>query len=103
MRTDAEHKQSAPRAVRCYIITVSDTRTESNDTSGDAIVDLLTAAGHHVAGRVIVRDDAALVRATVERHLASDDVDAIISTGGTGITPRDTTFEALDALLEKRL
>jgi molybdopterin adenylyltransferase len=103
MRTDEEHKQRAPAAVRCFIVTVSDTRTEETDTSGRAIAELLAAAGHHVFGRVIVKDEAALVRGTIERQLASGDVDVIISTGGTGIAARDTTFEAIDALLEKRL
>jgi len=103
MRTDAEHKQNAPLSVRCFIVTVSDTRTEETDTSGRAIADLLEHAGHQVAGRVVVKDDAAVVRSAVERQLASSDVDVIISTGGTGIAARDTTFEAIDALLEKRL
>jgi len=103
MRTDAEHKRSAPLSVRCFIVTVSDTRTEETDTSGRAIADLLAHAGHQVMGRVVVKDDAALVRNAVERQLASSDVDVIISTGGTGIAARDTTFEAIDALLEKRL
>jgi molybdenum cofactor biosynthesis protein B len=103
MRPDAEHKQNAPQAVRCFVITVSDTRTEATDASGRAIIDLLTAAGHRVTGRVIVQDEASLVRQTVERQLANRDVDVIISTGGTGIAARDTTFEAIDSLLEKRL
>ena len=103
MRTDEEHKQRAPHAVRCFILTVSDTRTEETDTSGHAISDLLERAGHAVAGRVIVKDEAALVRAVVERQLASSEIDAIITTGGTGIAARDTTFEAVDSLLEKRL
>jgi molybdopterin adenylyltransferase len=103
MRTDEEHKQRAPATVRCFIVTVSDTRTEETDTSGLAIAELLTAAGHHISGRVIVKDEAALVRNTVERQLASGDVDVIISTGGTGIAARDTTFEALDSMLEKKL
>ena len=98
-----EHKASAPASVRCFILTVSDTRTEETDKSGRAIAEMLTAAGHHVAGRTIVKDDAALVRRTVERQLANMDVQAIITTGGTGITSRDSTFEAVDALLEKRL
>ena len=101
--TPTEHKATAPKSVRCFILTVSDTRTEATDKSGRAIVELLTAAGHHVAGRTIVKDDAALVRRTVERQLANMDVQAIITTGGTGITSRDSTFEAVDALLEKRL
>lgn len=103
MRTDAEHKQMAPTAVRCFIVTVSDTRTEATDTSGRAIAQLLESAGHHVAGRAIVKDEAALVRSTVERQLAHGDVDVIITTGGTGIASRDTTYEALDGMLEKRL
>src|SRR6202795_619462 len=98
-----EHRARAPQSVRCFIITVSDTRTDETDTSGHAIADLLTAAGHHVAGRVIVKDDSALVRSTIERHLAMVDVDVLISTGGTGITSRDTTFEVVAAILEKRL
>jgi molybdenum cofactor biosynthesis protein B len=103
MRTDEEHKKRAPAAVRCYIVTVSDTRTEETDTSGRAIEELLTAAGHQISGRVIVKDEAALVRSTVERQLANREVDVIISTGGTGIAARDTTFEALDSMLEKKL
>ena len=98
-----EHKAAAPRAVRCYVLTVSDTRTDATDTSGRAIADLLIAAGHHLAGRAIVKDDPVLVRAAIERQLAQQDVDAIITTGGTGITSRDSTFEAVSALLEKKL
>ena len=97
------HKAEAPKSVRCYVLTVSDTRTEENDTSGRAIADLLSAAGHTVAARAIVKDDPDSVRATIARQLASGDVQAIITTGGTGITSRDSTFEAVDALLEKRL
>jgi len=101
-RAVAEHKQHAPATVRCFVLTVSDTRTEATDTSGRAIVQLLTSAGHQIAGTAIVKDDAALVRSTIEQQLAAD-VDAIISTGGTCITSRDTTFEAVDGLLQKRL
>jgi len=103
MRTDAEHKRSAPVSVRCFIATISDTRTEETDASGRAIAELLTAAGHQVMGRAIIVDDAALVRSAVERQIAHLDVDVIITTGGTGITSRDSTFEAIDGLLEKRL
>jgi molybdopterin adenylyltransferase len=101
--SDVEHRARAPKSVRCFIVTVSDTRTEETDTSGRAIADLLTAAGHLVAGRTIVKDEPSLVRRTIERQLASADVDAIITTGGTGISSRDSTFEAVDALLEKHL
>lgn len=73
------------------------------DAGGAAIVELLTAAGHTIAGRRIVKDEPADVATLVKLQAASDHVDAIIATGGTGITRRDSTFEALDALLEKRL
>jgi molybdenum cofactor biosynthesis protein B len=81
---------------------VSDTRTEATDTSGGAIRDLLAAAGHQVTAAAIVRDDPAAVTAFVTTQLAGD-AQVVITTGGTGITSRDATFEAIDALLEKRL
>jgi molybdenum cofactor biosynthesis protein B len=98
-----EHKADAPRSVRCFIVTVSDTRSEATDTSGRAIADLLTTAGHVVAGRAIVKDDAEMVRGTLERQLAIADVQAIITTGGTGVTARDSTYEVVSSLLQKRL
>jgi molybdenum cofactor biosynthesis protein B len=101
--SQVEHKARAPLSVRCFIVTVSDTRTDATDTSGRAIADLLTAAGHVVAGRAIVKDDADLVRATLERQLASAEVQAIITTGGTGITSRDSTYEVVSGLLQKTL
>ena len=101
--SQTEHKADAPVSVRCFIVTVSDTRTEATDTSGRAIADLLTAAGHVVAGRAIVKDDAEMVRGTLERQLAVADVQAIITTGGTGVTARDSTYEVVSSLLQKRL
>ena len=101
--SQAEHKAGAPQSVRCFIITVSDTRTEATDSSGRAIAELLTAAGHVAAGRAIVKDDVDLVRGMLERQLASADVQAIITTGGTGVTSRDSTYEVVSALLQKRL
>jgi molybdenum cofactor biosynthesis protein B len=98
-----EHKAHAPRSVRCFVMTVSDTRTEHTDSSGRAIVQLLEASGHTVAGRTIVKDDAELVRGTIERQLANPEVEAIITTGGTGITSRDSTYEAVSGLLQKKL
>jgi molybdopterin adenylyltransferase len=100
---EAEHKARAPRTVRCFILTVSDTRSEATDASGRAIADLVAAAGHEVAGRVIVRDDPDAVRGIVERQLATGDAQVIITTGGTGITSRDSTYEAIAGLLQKRL
>ena len=98
-----EHKELAPRSVRCYVVTVSDTRTAETDTGGRAIADLLQAAGHEIVGRTIVGDDPELVRGTIERQLANPQVQVIITTGGTGITSRDTTYEAVSGLLDKRL
>jgi molybdenum cofactor biosynthesis protein B len=101
--SDIEHKAAAPASVRCFVVTVSDTRTEATDRSGRAIIDLLTAAGHVVIGRTLVRDEPELVRDTVERQLANPEVQVIVTTGGTGITSRDSTYEAVSALLHKRL
>jgi molybdopterin adenylyltransferase len=98
-----EHKAQAPHSVACFVITVSDTRTEDTDTGGRAIVDLLREAGHTVAGRTIVNDDPELVRGTIERQLANPQVQVIITTGGTGITSRDNTCEVVDGLLQKKL
>jgi len=97
------HRAAAPAAVRCFVITVSDTRTEDTDTGGRAIVQLLTDAGHIVEGRRLVRDEPAQVAALVRAQASEPLVDVIITTGGTGITRRDSTFEAVDGLLEKRL
>jgi molybdenum cofactor biosynthesis protein B len=98
-----EHRALAPASVRCVVITVSDTRTEATDTSGNAIVELLRAAGHHLVGRAIVKDNSEWIRSTIERQLANPDVQAIITTGGTGVASRDGTYEVVEGLLHKRL
>ena len=96
-----EHRKAAPAVVRAFVLTISDTRNESNDASGDAIAQLLQEAGHTVLGRQLVRDDPSAVREAVRRHAV--DAQVIITTGGTGITARDSTFEAISSLIEKRL
>jgi molybdenum cofactor biosynthesis protein B len=98
-----EHKAAAPVSVRVFVLTVSDTRTDATDTAGAAIIALLKTAGHHVAGKAIERDEPSRVAELVRQQAAVADVDAIITTGGTGLTSRDSTFEAVDALLTKRL
>lgn len=98
-----EHKTAAPVRVRCFVLTVSDTRTEQSDTSGRTIVDLLEAAGHIVSGRRIVKDDPDQVLAIIQGQLDDPSLQVVITTGGTGITSRDSTYEALDLLIEKRL
>lgn len=97
------HRAGAPAQVRCFVLVVSDTRTLETDTGGKAAAALLTAAGHIVTGREVVKDDPATVAAVVRAQAASGEVDVVITTGGTGITRRDSTFEAIDALLDKRL
>ena len=84
------------------MLTVSDTRTEATDTSGAAIVALLEQAGHQVTARALVRDEPADVTAFVATQLRGD-AQVIITTGGTGITSRDATYEAISEMLEKRL
>lgn len=83
------------------ILTVSDTRTEENDTSGQALVERLTEAGHHLTDKAIVIDDVYQLRAQVSKWIADDNIQAIISTGGTGFTARDNTPEALTPLFDK--
>jgi len=101
--TPDAHKAYAPTSVGCFVLTISDTKTAETDGSGKLIRELLEAAGHRVAGSSIVRDEPAEV-ARIVRQAASDPaVQAIVLTGGTGITSRDSTYEAVDALLDKRL
>ena len=101
--SDADHKAAGPTTVRVFVLTISDTRTEQTDTGGRAIVDMLTSAGHHVAAKVIVKDEPMRVAQSVREQANGGKVDVIVTTGGTGITSRDSTFEAIDGLLEKRL
>ena len=98
-----EHKARGPASIPCFVLTVSDTRTPETDTSGRAIRELLAAAGHAVSGSAIVRDEPAAVRDQVLSRTQDPGTRVIIATGGTGITSRDGTYEAVDALLEKRL
>jgi molybdenum cofactor biosynthesis protein B len=98
-----EHKSFAPKTVHCFVLTVSDTRTPETDTSGRAIRELLTGAGHVVTGHAIVRDEPTQVTELVTARLADAETQVIVTTGGTGITSRDGTYEAVDRLFEKRL
>jgi molybdenum cofactor biosynthesis protein B len=85
------------------VVTVSSSRTLSTDPSGDALAAAIEAAGHDVAARELVGDDYDGVQATVDRLADDPAVDAIVTTGGTGVTPDDVTVEAVDPLFEKRL
>ena len=101
--TPEEHKATAPVSVGCFVLTVSDTRTPETDTSGQAIRELLTGAGHTVVGSAIVRDEPTDVARVVREAAADARVQVVILPGGTGITSRDSTFEAVSALLDKTL
>ncbi|MBA3538700.1 MAG: molybdenum cofactor biosynthesis protein B [Deltaproteobacteria bacterium] len=87
--------------VNVAVLTVSDTRTLSDDTSGQLIVDRLGEAGHHIVARVIVKDSELVIRAQLAQWIAEPGVDVVIATGGTGVTPRDVTPEALAPLITK--
>ena len=99
----SEHRAAAPSRVRCSVITVSDTRTEDTDTGGRLLRELLTERGHQVVGHSIVRDEPTVLRAAIERQLNTPEVQAVITTGGTGISRRDGSYEVIAELLEKRL
>jgi len=85
------------------VLTISDTRTEQTDRSGQALVERLTAAGHRLADKRIVPDDVYRIRAVVSAWIADPDVQVILTTGGTGFTGRDSTPEAVAVLLDKRI
>jgi molybdenum cofactor biosynthesis protein B len=98
-----EHKNKAQRTVRCAIITLSDTRDETTDKSGQRIKALLAEYEQPVVSYQILKDEPDQITAAVRALLARPDVDVILTNGGTGIAPRDTTFEALQGLLEKEI
>ncbi|HWK46833.1 MAG TPA: molybdenum cofactor biosynthesis protein B [Stellaceae bacterium] len=89
--------------VRIAVLTVSDTRGLDDDKSGQTLVDLLTAAGHQLAERLIVRDDQVAIIARLRTWIADPLVDVVISTGGTGVTGRDVTPEAFEQVYEKAI
>ncbi|WP_242394668.1 MogA/MoaB family molybdenum cofactor biosynthesis protein [Anaeromyxobacter oryzisoli] len=97
-----EHRHEAPRAVRIFVVTASDTRGEAEDESGAFLRRAAAAAGHEVVGYRIVRDEPAELRAALDAAAAAG-AEAIVVNGGTGIAARDRTYEAVAGLLEKRL
>ncbi|AIQ59068.1 MogA/MoaB family molybdenum cofactor biosynthesis protein [Paenibacillus borealis] len=103
MTSVEEHRREAPDSVACYIITVSDTRTMETDTGGPLIQNMLEEAGYTVIGRTIVKDDYEDIRELVYKNSVHSGIEAVLLTGGTGISPRDTTYEAVASLLDKSL
>jgi molybdenum cofactor biosynthesis protein B len=89
--------------VRIAVMTVSDTRTRENDTSGDTLAARIADAGHELADRVIVKDDIPTIRAQLRQWIDDAQIDAVITTGGTGLTGRDVTVEAMKPLFEKEI
>lgn len=96
--------ESVPfQPVRIAVLTISDTRTAADDRSGDRLVERLAAAGHELAARAIVRDDAELIVAQLETWIDDPQVDVVLTTGGTGVTGRDVTPEALARVWDKEI
>lgn len=91
------------KPLRIAILTVSDTRTIETDSSGETLIERLEGAGHRLAERRLIRDDVPNIRSIVQAWIASPDVDAVITTGGTGLTGRDVTHEAVTPLFEKTI
>ncbi|HEX2226567.1 MAG TPA: MogA/MoaB family molybdenum cofactor biosynthesis protein [Candidatus Binatia bacterium] len=98
-----EHKERGKKSIRCFVITVSDTRDESTDASGQAIKKYLSDHTHEASGYQIVKDEAAQIERVLEQALGSEDIDAVIVNGGTGIAPRDGTYEVVSRFIEKKL
>lgn len=98
-----EHKADAPAHVACAVVTVSDSRTPATDTGGRLVQELLAAHGHAATRYAIVPDEPERVRALVDELTRDAAVEAVLLTGGTGIAPRDTTYEAISGVIEKRL
>ncbi|PYM80341.1 MAG: molybdenum cofactor biosynthesis protein [Candidatus Rokuibacteriota bacterium] len=101
--TPREHRAHAPTSVACFVLTISDTRTPETDTGGAVVRDLLARAGHTLVGSAITKDEPVDVQRIVREQCANPAVQAVILSGGTGITSRDSTFEAVQALLDKHL
>lgn len=98
-----EHRAAAPNSLNLAMLTVSDTRTIETDTSGALIVSMAEAAGHRIAERVILPDEPERMTPLIRDYAARDDLHAVLITGGTGISPRDQTYETVNALLTKPL
>ncbi len=98
-----KHREASPERVRVAVLTISDTRTPETDTGGNAIVELMLEAGHEISRREIVEDDAPRIEVVLQELLADASVDAVITTGGTGISARDTTYEVVGRLIDKKL
>jgi molybdopterin adenylyltransferase len=98
-----KHREASPEKISIAVLTISDTRTPETDTGGNVIVELMQESGHHVHHREIVRDEPPQIKKVLEGLITDPRVDAIITTGGTGISGRDTTYEVVSRLIDRRL
>lgn len=98
-----EHRPAVPRSLSIALLTISDTRSAADDRSGDLARELLEGNGHRVAPRALLKDDPDAVALWVLRALSLAGLDGVITTGGTGISPRDRTYEALAGILDRRI
>jgi molybdenum cofactor biosynthesis protein B len=98
-----KHREASPDKISVAVLTISDTRTPETDTGGNVIVELMREAGHEISRREIVRDDAPRIEVVLQDLLADTAIDTIITTGGTGISARDTTYEVVSRLIDKKL
>lgn len=98
-----QHRATAPTSIRCAVVTVSDTRTLETDTSGTLIAELLGRDGHQLAARTLVPDEPDRIRPLLLQYASHPDVQAVLVTGGTGISPRDRTYETVSSALTKTI
>lgn len=101
--SNVEHKANAPKSIKCMIITISDTRTVETDKSGKQMIDLLESNGHVICDYQIVKDDAQSITNAVLRGVNNNDVQVILTNGGTGIALRDVTIETLKSMFDKEI
>ena len=98
-----EHKKEAPQSIRVALITISDSRTEETDESGKLFKEKLIGAGHRIVNYTLIKNDAAAIKETVGELLDEEEVQVIITGGGTGLSHRDITVETVSPMLEKKL
>ncbi len=98
-----EHKMQAPKTVHCKVITVSDTRDKDTDKSGRLMIELLEEAGHKIVDYCIVKDEAEVIKNAILQGVRHNDIEVVLSNGGTGIAKRDVTIETVQQLLDKEI
>jgi molybdopterin adenylyltransferase len=101
--SNQEHKKEAPKSINCKIITVSDTRNQDTDKSGRLMIELLEKQGHKIVDYVIVKDERPPIQDEILKGCARNDIDVILTNGGTGIAKRDVTIESVQEILDKEI